>query len=112
MIENDDPRLYEAILQTCVMLEKILRGFLGNVSEWKLSSQKNGEEDLLTKLFYIKIPQEVIDMVERQIEEEHKNYPKGMGYCHMFWARKKQILKMYGYDCKTPTEENPYVIYD
>lgn len=36
-----------------------------------------------------------------------------LGYCHLYWATKKRILKeKYSIDWKSPAELNPYVIYD
>lgn len=58
------------------------------------------------------IPKEIIEEVEKQIKEEHKDIHKGLGYCHKFWARKKQLLKQKGYDWQTPAEKNPHIIYD
>lgn len=58
------------------------------------------------------IPESIMHEVECRIEEEHKNVPKGLGYCHMYWARKKQLLKERGYDWKSPAELNPNIMYD
>ena len=58
------------------------------------------------------IPEEVLKEVDAIIEEEHKDYPKGMGYCHAYWHRKKQLLAAKGYDWKSPQELNPGIIYD
>lgn len=58
------------------------------------------------------IPKEIIEEVEKQIKEEHKDIRKGLGYCHQFWARKKYLLKQKGYDWKTPAEKNPHITYD
>ena len=58
------------------------------------------------------ISEEVIKEVEAIIEEEDKDLPKGLGYCHRFWYRKKQLLKERGYQWKTPAEENPHIRYD
>ena len=35
-----------------------------------------------------------------------------MGYCHLFWQKKKELLKEYGIDWKTPQEQNPLCNYD
>lgn len=35
------------------------------------------------------------------------------GFCHLFWATKKRILKQkYGVDWQTPAERNPDTRYD
>lgn len=37
----------------------------------------------------------------------------GDGYCHLFWAEKKQILKEeYGIDWKSPAEMNMNITFD
>ena len=38
--------------------------------------------------------------------------PKGMGYSHRFWYRKKKLLAERGYSWKTPAEENPHIRFD
>lgn len=58
------------------------------------------------------IPKEVEEEVDRQIEMEHANVPKGLGYCHMYWARKKALLKEKGYDWKSPAEQHPNILFD
>jgi len=58
------------------------------------------------------IPQEVIDEVEAQIKIEHENHPKGLGYCHRFWARKKELLRQRGYLWMSQAELNPDIVYD
>lgn len=38
---------------------------------------------------------------------------RGMGTCHIIWARKKQLLKeMYNLDWKSPAELNPTARFD
>jgi len=34
------------------------------------------------------------------------------GRCHLFWKRKKELLKSYKIDWKTPDEMNPDVHFD
>ena len=58
------------------------------------------------------IPEEIEKEVDEQIEKEHENIPKGMGYCHMYWARKKVLLKERGYDWKSPAELNKNILFD
>ena len=36
----------------------------------------------------------------------------GMGICHRYWHRKKELLKECGVDWKSPAEMNPDVIFD
>ena len=36
-----------------------------------------------------------------------------LGYCHLYWATKKRILKeKYSIDWKSPSELNPHILYD
>ena len=58
------------------------------------------------------IPIEVEKEVEEIIEKEHENLPKGLGYCHTFWHRKKELLKEKGYEWLSPADRNKHIIYD
>jgi len=51
--------------------------------------------------------------VQRILDEEFKNTPKGLGFNRIYWARKKQLLKeMYDIDWQSPRELNPGIIFD
>ena len=51
--------------------------------------------------------------VENILNEEFKDYPQGRGFCHIYWTRKKQLLKeIYNIDWKTPAELNPGTKFD
>lgn len=51
--------------------------------------------------------------VEEILDEEFKDYDKGLGFCHIYWHRKKQLLKeLYNIDWKSPAELNPGIIFD
>ena len=51
--------------------------------------------------------------VEKILEEEFKDTPKGMGFCHKYWSRKKMLLKdIYNINWKTPAELNPGTKFD
>jgi hypothetical protein len=55
---------------------------------------------------------EIFTRVEMEVEQELGNF-RPIGYCHLFWSMKKQILKeKYGIDWKTPAELNPTTEYD
>ena len=55
---------------------------------------------------------EILTRVEKDIEQELGDY-RPLGYCHLFWSMKKQILKeKYGIDWKSPAELNPTTEYD
>jgi hypothetical protein len=47
-----------------------------------------------------------LDKINAELEEI------GMGRCHTYWARKKELLKSVGIDWKSPAECNPYIIFD
>ena len=58
--------------------------------------------------YYIKIEDELERLIVKKIG-------KGgyLGYCHMYWTTKKEILKdRYGIDWKSPAELNPHVMFD
>lgn len=57
------------------------------------------------------LPPELEDTVDDFISVQlDKNIH--MGYCHLFWHKKKTLLKEYGIDWKTPQERNPMCSYD
>lgn len=49
-----------------------------------------------------------LDKISRQLDEQ--GY--GMGSCHIYWAKKKELLKKEGIDWHTPAECNPYIMFD
>lgn len=55
-------------------------------------------------------------MIREELEREIKaQIGKGgyLGYCHVYWAVKKRILKeKYGIDWKSPAELNPHIRFD
>lgn len=60
---------------------------------------------------------EKIDFNDNQLidklAESYMKVPPYMGYCHLLWAAKKDILKKdYNIDWYTPAEENPATLYD
>lgn len=51
--------------------------------------------------------------VENKIEEMLRDEPRMLGFCHVYWAIKKKILREdYGIIWYTPAECNPDTIYD
>lgn len=50
------------------------------------------------------IPEEVMAEVEKELEEKFKDYPKGMGFCHVYWNYKKQALADRGYTWMSPQD--------
>lgn len=63
-------------------------------------------------MFETNIPESVMKEVDAEVEEMFKDYPKGLGFCHMAWNAKKRLLQQRGYDWKTPAEESPHILYD
>ncbi len=51
--------------------------------------------------------------LEAELQEKLKNFPHGIGFCHVYWGMKKRLLKeKYGIDWKSPAELNPTVMFD
>ena len=70
----------------------------------KNDSIENSEE-------YKKIKDELEKKINMKIEID--GYKKGIGYCHIYWEYKKEILKKdYGIEWKSPAELNPNIIFD
>lgn len=49
-----------------------------------------------------------LEILSQQLNED--GY--GLGSCHRYWARKKELLKAQGIDWKTPAECNSSIIFD
>ncbi|MGF7059642.1 hypothetical protein [Brassicibacter mesophilus] len=59
--------------------------------------------------------QKVIKKIQPELDRLNESLDKqgyGLGSCHIYWSRKKQMLKGYGIDWKTPAECNPYILFD
>ena len=68
------------------------------------------KRDIKEKLWWYK---KKFNAVERVLEQEFASTQKGLGFCHVYWARKKKLLKeMYNIDWKTPIELNPGIQFD
>lgn len=50
----------------------------------------------------------VLEMIQPELDE----IGIGLGRCHIYWQRKKELLKSHGIDWKTPSECNPNVLFD
>lgn len=59
-----------------------------------------------------KIPDKVMKEVETELDDIFKDTHKGMGFCHQYWAKKKQLLNDRGYEWFSPKDLNPGAIYD
>lgn len=54
------------------------------------------------------IKDELEAKIKKELPEEF-----GMGYCHLYWAKKREILKRdYNIDWKSPAQLNPFVRFD
>lgn len=56
---------------------------------------------------YIEAMIEIKPILEKEFENQF-----GKGICHRYWHRKKELLKSYGIDWKSPSEMNPDVKFD
>ena len=56
--------------------------------------------------------EEVIYEVEKEVEEELKGDPRGMGFCHAYWSAKRAALARRGIEWKSPSAMNPKVVFD
>ena len=57
--------------------------------------------------------QNVLARADREAEEALAKEPRELGFCRIFWATKKRILReRFGIDWKSPAEMNPHIIYD
>lgn len=55
------------------------------------------------------IEKELEELIQKKIGSKRRRF----GYCHLYWATKKKILKeKYGIDWKSPAELNPRVKFD
>ena len=53
------------------------------------------------------------DKIISKLVEFYKSEPPYIGYCHKYWATKKDILKnKYNIEWYSPQEENPWIDYD
>ena len=61
---------------------------------------------------YKKIEKELNKKIETKLKLEGYN-KRGLGFCHIYWHLKKQILKSdYNIDWKSPDELNPGITFD
>lgn len=66
--------------------------------------------DIKEKLFWNR---KKFKAVEKILDQEFKDTPRGLGFCHGYWKRKKQLLKeIYNIDWKSPAELNPHIKFD
>lgn len=56
--------------------------------------------------------EEVIYLVEKEVAEELKGEPRGMGFCYAYWSAKRAALARHGIEWASPHITNPGVIFD
>lgn len=51
--------------------------------------------------------------LEEKIKKELEGVRKGIGYCHIYWSKKREILlRDYGIRWSSPASLNPHVCFD
>lgn len=51
--------------------------------------------------------------VEKEVESAiPEDFPRGMGFCHMYWHTKQNVLARKGIQWRSPSEMNPRVLFD
>ena len=56
--------------------------------------------------------EEVIYEVEKEIDEQLKDEPRCMGFCHSYWSAKRAALARRGIEWRSPSAMNPRVMFD
>ena len=54
----------------------------------------------------------VIYEVEKEVDEELKDEPRGMGFCFSYWSAKRAALARRGIEWRSPSVMNPRVMFD
>lgn len=57
--------------------------------------------------------EEVVDEVDRLVDEALADMPRGMGFCHAVWHTRAEILReRFGIEWRSPAVMNPRVMFD
>ncbi len=56
--------------------------------------------------------EEVIDEVQREVDDRLADVPRGMGFCHCYWPELRSALKRRGINWRSPSQMNPCVMFD
>lgn len=56
--------------------------------------------------------EDVIYEVEKEVDEELKDEPRGMGFCYSYWSAKRAALARRGIQWRSPSAMNPRVMFD
>lgn len=72
----------------------------------KIDKIENTEE-------YKQIEEELNKKIELELELKGYTNKQALGFCHIYWELKKEILKTdYNIDWKSPQELNPEIMFD
>ena len=55
---------------------------------------------------------EVIYEVEKEVDEQLKDEPRCMGFCHSYWSAKRAALARRGIEWRSPSAMNPGIMFD
>lgn len=58
------------------------------------------------------IPNDIMEMVENDLNEYFEGYSRDLGFCRIYWQKKREFLGELGYDWKSPMEKFPGVHFD
>ena len=56
--------------------------------------------------------EDVIYEVEKEVDEQLKDEPRCMGFCHSYWSAKRAALARRGIEWRSPSAMNPGVMFD
>ena len=56
--------------------------------------------------------EKVIYEVEKEVDEQLKDEPRGMGFCFSYWSAKRAALARRGIEWRSPSAMNPGVMFD
>ena len=56
--------------------------------------------------------EDVIYEIEKEVDEELKDEPRGMGFCFGYWSAKRAALERRGIEWRSPSAMNPRVMFD
>lgn len=56
--------------------------------------------------------EDVIYEVEKEVDEDLKDEPRGMGFCFGYWSAKRAALASRGIEWRSPSAMNPRVMFD
>ena len=70
-------------------------------------------DEIENKEEYKQIEEELHKKIKNKLELNGYDNEKELGFCHIYWGFKKEILKTdYNIDWKSPQELNPEIIFD